>query len=211
VKAGLFLLVNTLLRTFTDIYKCMYYIYKFRNRVNEKVYIGRTDNFERRLVEHRASVKSGKGYALHDAIRKYGWENFDYGVIDQAETLQEVVAKELEHIVKHDSVRTGYNATLETNHGGNNWAGRKNTPEYNSFIETMKEINNQGKMHGKVHADDSIKKMKEKAKGRFTLPWYIERYGEQEGTEKYQARCQALKNRNYQKFKDPATGRFAKH
>jgi len=75
----------------------------------------------------------------------------------------------------------------------------------------MSKVNNEGRMHGKVHSGDSIEKMKEKAKGRFTLPWYIERYGEQEGTEKYQARCQSLKNRNYQKFKDPATGRFQKH
>ena len=189
----------------------MQYIYKFENKINGKVYIGRTDDFNRRLIEHRASVKSGKGYTLHDAIRKYGWENFEYGVIDQAETLQDVVAKELEYIVKYNSVRTGYNSTLETNTGGNTWAGRQDTPEYLEFVDRMSKINNEGRMHGKVHNDDSIEKMKEKAKGRFTLPWYIERYGEQEGTDKYNARCLALKNRNYQKFKDPATGRFQKH
>ncbi len=52
--------------------------------------------------------------------------------------------------------------------------------------------------------------MKDKAKGRFTLPWYIQKYGEELGTQKYNDRCQALKNRNYNKFKDPSTGRFHK-
>lgn len=188
----------------------MYYIYKFQNKINGKVYIGRTDDFTRRLIEHRASVNSGRGYTLHNAIRKYGWDNFEYGVIDQAETLQEIIAKEYEHIVKHDSVRTGYNSTIETRTGGDNWAGRKDTLEYCNFVAKMTIMNNQGKMHGKVHTEESVNKMKEKAKGRFTLPWYIERYGEHEGSQKYQARCEALKNRNYQKFKDPNTGRFTK-
>jgi group I intron endonuclease len=191
----------------------MQYVYKFENKINGKVYIGRTDDFNRRLTEHRASVKSGKGYALHDAIRKYGWENFEIGVIDEADTLQEIIAKELEHIVTYNSVRAGYNSTLETGAGGDNWAGRKDTPEYFEFIQKVRELRlGEGNgMFGSIHTEESKNKMKEKAKGRFTLPWYIERYGEQEGTEKYQARCQALKNRNYQKFKDPATGRFQKH
>lgn len=190
----------------------MYYVYKFENKINGKVYIGRTDNFDRRLVEHRASVKSGKGYALHSAIRKYGWENFEYNVIDQAETLQEIIAKEYEHIVKHNSVRTGYNSTLETRAGGDNWTGRKDTPEYFEFIEKVRELRlGEGNgMYGAVHTEESVAKMKEKAKGRFTLPWYIERYGQEEGTQKYNARCTALRNRNYKKFKDPATGRFHK-
>ena len=66
-------------------------------------------------------------------------------------------------------------------------------------------------MYGAVHTEESKNKMKEKAKGRFSLPWYVERYGEEQGTEKYNNRCQALKNRNYEKFKDPSTGRFQKH
>ena len=190
----------------------MQYIYKFKNKVNGKVYIGRTDNFERRLIEHRASVKSGRGYALHDAIRKHGWENFDIEIIDRADTLQEIVAKELEHIVIHDSVRTGYNSTLETNTGGDNWAGRKDSPEYFEFIQKVRELRlGEGNgMFGSIHTEESKSKMKEKAKGRFTLPWYIQKYGEELGTQKYNDRCQALKNRNYNKFKDPSTGRFHK-
>ena len=191
----------------------MHYIYKFENKINGKVYIGRTDDFNRRLIEHRASAKSGKGYTLHDAIRKYGWENFEIDVIDEAESLQEIIAKELEHIVFYDSVRTGYNSTLETRHGGDNWEGRKDTPEYFEFVQRVRNLRlGEGNgMYGAVHTEEAKDKMKEKAKGRFSLPWYVERYGEEQGTEKYNSRCQALKNRNYEKFKDPSTGRFQKH
>lgn len=190
----------------------MQYIYKFTNKVNGKVYIGRTDNFNRRIAEHRAMAKGGRGHSLYDALRKYGWENFEYKIIDQAETQQEIIAKELEHIVAHDSVRTGYNSTLETGHGGDNWSGRKDTPEYFDFIQRVRELRlGEGNgMFGSIHTEESKSKMKEKAKGRFTLPWYIQKYGEEEGTQKYNDRCQALKNRNYNKFKNPATGRFHK-
>ena len=190
----------------------MQYIYKFENRTNGKVYIGRTDDFSRRLAEHRAMAKGGRGHSLYDAIRKYGWDTFDIVVIDQAETLVEIMAKELEYIVHYDSVRKGYNSTENTNQGGNPWAGREDSKEFQEYKDYMsKRMQGEGNgMHGKVHADNSIEKMKEKAKGRFTLPWYIQKYGEELGTKKYNDRCQALKNRNYNKFKDPATGRFHK-
>ena len=190
----------------------MHYIYKFTNKVNGKIYIGRTDNIQRRLAEHKAMAKGGRGHSLYDAIRKYGWESFTVETIDQAPTLQEIVAKEYEYIVKFNCVRDGYNSTESTDQGGNPWAGREDSEEYKQYCEYMKtRMSGEGNgMYGAVHTEESKNKMKEKAKGRFTLPWYIERYGQDEGTQKYNARCQALKSRNYKKFKDPATGRFRK-
>jgi group I intron endonuclease len=190
----------------------MQYIYKFTNKTNGKVYIGRTDDFNRRMAEHRAMVKGGRGHSLYDAIRKYGWDTFSIEIIDQAETFIEIMAKELEYIVKHDSVRTGYNSTENTDQGGNPWAGREDSEEFKQYREYMSKRmqGDSNGMYGAIHTEESKNKMKEKAKGRFTLPWYIQKYGEELGTQKYNDRCQALRNRNYNKFKDPSTGRFHK-
>ena len=65
-------------------------------------------------------------------------------------------------------------------------------------------------MYGKNHTEEALVKMKEKAKGRFSLPWFIERYGEEEGQFKYSERNFKLKNRDYSKMKDPLTGAFKK-
>ena len=51
------------------------YVYKIRNKINGKVYIGQTNNLERRLKEHRFDKRSHK--PIHDAIKKYGFENFE--------------------------------------------------------------------------------------------------------------------------------------
>ena len=77
------------------------------------------------------------------------------------------------------------------------------------FIEKMKVINggsNNG-MYGKTHSDESRDKLKERAKGRFTLDWYKERNGDVEGERLYEERRVWLKSRNLKKDEN---GRFLK-
>jgi hypothetical protein len=62
-------------------------------------------------------------------------------------------------------------------------------------------------VYGKTHTKETIKKQKEKAKGRFSLPWFQDRYGIDEGTKKYQERCQWLRERNLAKNNQ---GKFVK-
>ena len=50
-------------------------------------------------------------------------------------------------------------------------------------------------MFGKNHTEESIEKLKNKAKGRFSIEWFVERNGEELGTQKYQERRQILANR----------------
>lgn len=65
----------------------MHYIYKFTNKVNNKSYIGQTNNIENRKRNHKSESFNEKasGYRLpfHAAIRKYGWENFEFEVIEE--------------------------------------------------------------------------------------------------------------------------------
>ena len=115
---------------------------------------------------------------------------------------------ELAYIVKYDGFN-GYNTQRNTEHGGDVWEGRYDTPEYNQFVEKMKELNTGYKngMYGKKHNEDTIVEMKKKAAGRFSLPWYVDKYGKGEGTTKYNDRCEALSER---KLKRDEYGRYIK-
>jgi group I intron endonuclease len=180
-------------------------IYKISSPIG-KVYIGRTNNFDGRMAEHKCSALSKKSKnSLYKAIRKYGWDNMIKEIICEVET--EKAQKLEEELIKaHNSVRKGYNDTY-IGGGGDIWDGRRDTKEYMEWIEKMKKINNSNKMHGKQHSDSAKQKQKEKAKGRYSLEWFKERNGEEEGLRLYEERRMWLKNRNLKKDEN---GRFVK-
>lgn len=65
----------------------MLYIYKYTNKINQKVYIGQTNNFVKRRNGHKSAALNPQSndYNLpfHNAIRKYGWDNFDFEVLEE--------------------------------------------------------------------------------------------------------------------------------
>ena len=69
----------------------MVFIYKISNKINSRVYIGLTNNLERRFNEH----KIGKGsIPLYKDIIKYGEENFDFSVLEEVEDYNQASQKE---------------------------------------------------------------------------------------------------------------------
>jgi group I intron endonuclease len=183
-----------------------HYIYKLTSP-SGKVYIGRAVHFKKRMMTHKHTAKSGVKRPLYEAIRKYGWESFIKEIIDSAETNEAAYELELRYIIEYDSANKGYNVNLRTSDGGDNWIGRKDTPEYEALIETSRK-NRTGAgngMFGKSHTEESKELQKAAAVGRYSLQWFISRYGQEIGTAKYQDRCQALKNRNLKKNSE---GRF---
>ena len=173
-----------------------------------KVYIGRTNNFDGRMAEHKCSALTKKAKnSLYKAIRKYGWDNMTKEILVEIEPSQAQKIEE-EFILAYDSVKKGYNDTY-VGGGGDIWDGRRDTKEYMEWIEKMKIINGGASngMFGKSHKDSTMDAMKAKAKGRFTLDWYKERNGDVEGERLYEERRVWLKNRNLKKDEN---GRFIK-
>jgi group I intron endonuclease len=189
--------------------KYVIYLFEFPNG---KFYVGRTNDFEGRLATHKHQVTKKKRHQLYWAIRKYGWDNIKKSIIASASTLEEIVALEYEFIVKYDSIRSGYNMTENTKIGGDNWEGRRDGEEYREFLLNMREIRlgEKNGMYRKRHSKETKVLLKEKAKGRYSKEWFISKYGEAEGLDRYNKRCLALKNRDYTKLKDPETGVFKK-
>ncbi|MCZ2224288.1 MAG: GIY-YIG nuclease family protein [Chitinophagales bacterium] len=73
----------------------MFYLYKITNLIDNKIYIGITNNFNRRMYRHK---KECHNEHLKRAIEKYGWENFNKEILKILETKEEVIKEELDTI-----------------------------------------------------------------------------------------------------------------
>ena len=89
-------------------------IYCYTNLINNKKYIGQTINPEQRKKQHKSSAFNEKDddydTPLHRAFRKYGYENFLYEVLAEAETTEELNGLEIYFIAHlHTKIPDGYN------------------------------------------------------------------------------------------------------
>ncbi len=95
------------------------FIYKIKNLVNNKIYIGSTTDPERRKKEHFGSATwnvQSYNYPLQKAIRKYGKENFIFSIVEKCD-IESCPERERYYIEYYNSLTNsgwGYNQTLET-------------------------------------------------------------------------------------------------
>lgn len=96
-------------------------VYKITNLENGKVYIGSTNNFARRMGEHKVFVncspdRQGYDHPLYRSFRKRGLDKFDFSIIvDDIETLTLARQIEKEKIKEYNAlVPNGYNLKEET-------------------------------------------------------------------------------------------------
>jgi group I intron endonuclease len=160
----------------------MGYIYKVTNTINDKCYIGYTENPEARWVSHKKGAGSKR---LHDAMKHYGKDKFIFEVI-----AEDSVDNENNYIVEHNAMHpNGYNLTegggLPPNKKGQSYediygngaedqkkkrrqkqldAGGYGPKEHT--LETRQKISNAlaGKnnpMYGRKHSEETKAKMRE--------------------------------------------------
>lgn len=94
-------------------------IYKYTNKINNHIYIGQSVDIARRQYNHKSTAfnEKAKDYnsQFHQAIRKYGLENFDFEIIAEL-TPEEYTKETLDNLEKffikfYNSFENGYNAT----------------------------------------------------------------------------------------------------
>lgn len=112
----------------------MPYIYKIENKINGKIYIGKTlKTIEERWREHCKDFQRERceKRPLYSAMNKYGIENF---IVKEVEQCEESVLSEREKywIEYYNSFKYGYNATI----GGDG----KPYIDRNLVIKTYQEI-----------------------------------------------------------------------
>ena len=135
----------------------MYYIYKFTNKTNGKAYIGKTIDVERRKIEHLSRSKTIANNHFYNAIKKYGFDNFDLEILSEHESEDSAYEAESQHIAQYKSndKALGYNSTT----GGEGLKGITD--------ETRKKMSDNGKLRvgdknsffGKHHSIYSKKKI----------------------------------------------------
>lgn len=95
-------------------------IYCFTNKINQKKYIGQSLNIEKRYKEHktRYTKPNSSMYSsiFYQALRKYGFDCFDFSIIDQCDnyTRENLNILEQYYIKKYNTYYNGYNM----NYGG---------------------------------------------------------------------------------------------
>lgn len=140
----------------------MHFLYKITNIINNKVYIGQTNN-NRRWSQHKWFAKNPEktNMPISFAINKYGSINFHYQIIatcltyDDANYLEVLLINQYE---SHISTNKGYNVSL----GGNNAPWTEERKEHMS--ELFAGENNP--FFGKTHSPETLQLMSEAKLGK---------------------------------------------
>lgn len=85
-------------------------IYKITNNINGKIYIGQSNNIQRRFLEHKNRGATSR-IPVDIAIQKYGKENFSFEIIEEC-TIEQLNQKEMYWISYFNSVENGYNCSV---------------------------------------------------------------------------------------------------
>ena len=92
-------------------------IYKIKNNVNNKVYIGSSNDIERRFRKHKTELNCGKHYNEHlgRAYKKYGKDAFSFEILELCD-LESLMDKECFYMLLHNALEEGYNMTRPRMH-----------------------------------------------------------------------------------------------
>ena len=89
-------------------------IYTITCLINNKIYVGITNNFQARWNKHIYDSRHNSNCVIHRAIRKYGISNFVTNIIDSTETKNQLLELEKHYILllKSHTSFGGYNETF---------------------------------------------------------------------------------------------------
>lgn len=173
-------------------------IYKITNTKNGKFYIGSSNDIEYRWMCHKRNLRNKQHInpKLQHAWDFYGEDKFIFEVVEEVKPIQILLFEKENHylfLLKPYERKIGYNICPKAE-GGDTIT---HNPNRDKFIEKMLIINRgEGNgMFGKTHNEETVKLMKDKSIGRYTLDWFIEKYGQEEGNKKFHERNIMLKNR----------------
>ncbi len=144
-------------------------VYKATNRINGKVYVGQTTyNLQQRRSTHIAGMNRKNNTYFHNALLKYGIDNFMWQIICICPNIDSLNEQEQYYIALYDSMNTGYN--LQS--GGLNYRASEETKrlmrknhvgmlnkKHSEKTKQKMSKNNVG-MLGKHHSEESKQKMR---------------------------------------------------
>lgn len=137
-------------------------VYRITNKTNNKIYIGcTTQGIEHRKKEHYSRCfKVGRKSKLCDSMKKHGFDSFEFEIIKECETPEEMFLNEIYYIGFYNSKETGYNLTI----GGEGCLGYKHTEETKKFISDFLTENHphKGKKYEEIYDIEKVEEQKKK-------------------------------------------------
>ena len=170
-------------------------IYKITNIESGKFYIGSSKNIEKRFSDHSRDLRKNEhqNIILQRSWNLHGSGSFVFEIMEECDP-QECLKREQYYLdLMMPYMGVGYNINTCAN-GGDSFTYHPNKEEMREKNRILSTGENNG-MFGRTHSPDTIQKQKAKAQGRFSLQWFIEKHGEELGTQKYHDRRQMLSNR----------------
>ena len=134
----------------------MYTIYRAFHKDTGKSYVGFDSAWPKRKYAHKHKSKTDDYQYFHNAIRKYGWESFDWEVLYSSEDKEHCLLMEKHFIREYNCFGNGFNLTL----GGEGTFGWIHTDETKLKISTSNK--------GKKLSDEHKKLLSEKHKGKIS-------------------------------------------
>lgn len=122
-------------------------IYMFKNKINNKCYVGQAQSLKRRISHHFSNIKTQRyDLPLYRAINKYGIENFDITIlkeyssdINHSDLCKQMDQDEIYYIEKYNGYTNGYNCTKG---GDGGILGYKMTDEQKAKISKISKTSN---------------------------------------------------------------------
>ncbi len=171
-------------------------IYKITNEVTGKFYVGSSKDIDQRIAEHKMMLNNNKhvNVILQRSWNKHGCEKFSFTVLEECEPEQCIEREQYYLDLLQPFKSVGYNIGKKA-YGGDNFTNNPNKEDMREKNRLL-SLGENNAMFGKSHKNSTIKKQKERAKGRYTLEWFVERNGIELGTQKYNERRQQLASRD---------------
>jgi group I intron endonuclease len=143
----------------------MHYIYCITNKLNNKSYVGQTENLEDRWSNHKRDgekLYKGRVYAFQNALHKYGNDSFTWQVIETHDNIDDANEAE-EFFIDYlgTLVPNGYNIKR----GGNNHKLSEETK--NKISEKLKITGSFVGKKGQLHPNFG-KKLTQEHKNKIT-------------------------------------------
>jgi len=174
-------------------------IYKATNKTNGISYIGQTvQKLEERIKRHL----NGRKTYFCNALKKYGVDRFEWIILEECDSKEQMDEMEFHYIKQYDTYDNGYNLTYGGDSGTLGYTHTEKTKEKMRKPKSMEHRRNLSKaaknrkmskkerehlseifsgkgnpMYGKKHSIESIQKMSEKSKERFSDVKNVPMYG----------------------------------
>jgi hypothetical protein len=140
-------------------------VYKVTNTINDKCYIGiTTQDFKKYQRRHylQSKRKSEKYKAFHEAIRKYGFNNFIWEILEECKTKNDLCNREIFYIKYFNSYigfdnSNGYNMTL----GGERYSYNLKDHPYENEIRNKLSNIRKGKTYEEIFGKDESIRLKQ--------------------------------------------------